>query len=252
MKVQVTKTLKNIVKLRYEDGMLKVVANCFLSNKRLREIIAENSDWISRQKQEQSKQADIQKDEIRKEVKVVRCKTHQCPSQSVKKTENNLESDILDGRKTVIMGDVVKVRAGVGAKTYLDGNVMYISEKHFETRIGRLKLIKVYLKKMAVLYVSGEVAKFGTNVSLCPSKIEFRDNVDFWVNCSLAGQGILCFDYRIVQLPQNLRLYVIAHGFAHFLHPIHDEKFWNYISNVLPRYRDYAKELDKYRLLRNI
>ena len=251
MKVQVTKTIRNIVKLRYEDGMLKVVANCFLSNKRLRKIIEENSEWINRQKENESKCIE-KKDESHKEVKVVRCKTRPSVPKSIPKTANNLENDIFDGRKTVIMGDVVQVRSGVGAKTYLDGNVMYVSEKYFETRDGRLRLIKAFLKKMAVLYVSDEIAKFGTNVSLCPSKIEFRDNADFWVNCSSAAKGILSFDYRIVQLPQNLRLYVIAHGFAHFLHPIHDDKFWNYISNVLPRYRDYANELDKYRLLRNI
>lgn len=247
MKVQVTRTIKRIVKLRYEDGMLKVVANCFVSNKRLRQIIEENSAWISQQKQEQPKSVLKIEDEIPKSQKLSK------PVSQIKiHRENDVESDIFNGYKTVIMGNVVEVSSSIGSKTYLDGNVLYISEKYFDTREGRLKAIKSYLKKIANIYVSGEISNFGSNVSLCPAKIEFRDNIEFWVKCSLASQRILCFDFRIVQLPQNLRLYVIAHAFAHFTSPIHDDKFWNYVSNVLPRYRDYAKYLDKYQLLKDI
>ena len=112
--------------------------------------------------------------------------------------------------------------------------------------------LKAYLKKIASAYVSNEIANFGSDISLCPSKIEFRDNDDFWVKCSLASQRILCFDYRIVQLPQKLRRYVIVHAFAHFAHPLHDDDFWNFISNALPRYKDYAKELERYRVLKEI
>lgn len=247
MKVQVTKTLKRVVKLRYEDGMLKVVANCFISNKRLRQIIEENTEWINQQKERQSKvdsTEDVEKRVISKPRKV--------DNKSAPSNKNNIEKDIFAGRKTVIMGDVINVESSVSSKTYLDGNTLYIAEKYFENREGRLKAIKAYLKKMATMYVAGEIANFGSNVSLCPAKIEFKDNVEFWVRCSLASQRILCFDYRIVQLPQNLRLYVIAHAFAHFSNPIHDDRFWNYISNVLPRYQDYAKQLEKYQLLKNI
>lgn len=247
MKVQVTRTLKRVVKLRYEDGILKVVANCFVSNKRLRQIIEENAEWINRQKQEQANLVSTNDDEPSKHSK-----TQKKVSKSKPTNENNVEKDIFAGRKTVIMGDVVKVASSVSSKTYLDGDVLYIAEKYFESREGRLKAIKAYLKKMAMLYVAGEIANFGSNVSLCPAKIEFKDNVDFWVKCSLAAQRILCFDIRIVQLPQNLRLYVIAHAFAHFSNPIHDDKFWNYVSNVLPRYQDYAKQLEKYQLLKDI
>lgn len=247
MKVQVTKTLKRVVKLRYEDGMLKVVANCFISNKRLRQIIEENTEWINQQKERQSKvdsTDDVEKSVISKPRKV--------DNKSEPSNKNNIERDIFTGRKTVIMGDVVSVESSVSSKTYLDGNILYIAEKYFENREGRLKAIKAYLKKIATMYVAGEIANFGSNVSLCPAKIEFKDNVEFWVRCSLASQRILCFDYRIVQLPQNLRLYVIAHAFAHFSNPIHDDRFWNYISNVLPRYQDYAKQLEKYQMLKNI
>ena len=247
MKVEVTRTLKKVVKMRYEDGVLKVMANYFVSNKRLRKIIEENAEWINRQKQEQITQSKDKPQEPPKKKIMRQVKRDDKPSE-----EKQVTRDIFDGRKTVIMGDVVKVMSTVGTKTYLDGNVMYINEKYFETREGRLKAIKSYLKKIAFLYVSGEIANFGSDVSLCPVKIDFKEVGEFWVKCSLASQRMLCFDFRIVQLPLELRMYLIAHAFAHFQNPIHDDKFWNFISNVLPRYQDCAKRLEKYQMLKDL
>ena len=247
MKVQVQRTLKNIVKMRYEDGVLKVVANCFVSNRKLRSIIEQNSDWIRQRKQESS---------VATHAEVKKAENAQ-PQQKQAYTdtqgkENTLIRDILAGKRTVIMGDLIAVASSVSAKTYLEGNTLYINEKYCQSREARLKAINNYLKKMAQLYVSVEIANFGSNVSLCPAKIEFREVGDFWVKCSLAAQRILCFDFRIVQLPQNLRTYLIAHAFAHFTHPIHDDKFWNFISNALPHYKDSAKQLEKYRFLKDL
>ena len=248
MKVQVTKTIKNVVKMRYENGILKVVANCFVSNRRLRKIIEENAEWIETQKREYATASVVKIDDE------LRSDKNELPSrlQSSDTTSDKLVRDILAGRKTVFMGDVVDVESSANSKTFMENNTLYISEKCYQIRDSRLKAIKNYLKKMTLLYVSGEISQFGSNVSLCPARIEFRDTGDFWVKCSLAAQKILSMDFRIVQLPQNLRIYLIAHAFAHFSHPIHDDKFWNYVSNVIPRYRDCAKQLEQYQFLKNI
>ena len=247
MKVQVERTFKRIVKIRYEDGILKVVANYFVSDKKLRQIIEQNADWIRQRKQETVATQATKKTENS-------CTQHskRSANANTQNKESSLSKDIFAGKKTVIMGDVITVAYGVTAKTYLDGNVLYINEKYSQNRETRLKAIKSYLKKMAQLYVSVEIANFGSNVSLCPARIEFREVGEFWLKCSLASQRILCFDFRIVQLPKNLRTYLIAHAFAHFTHPIHDDKFWNFISNALPHYKDVAKQLEKYRFLKDI
>ena len=250
MKVEVTRTLKNIVQLRYEDGVLKVVANRFLSDKRLRQIIEENAEWIRARKQEQMNK---NKDSVAaSKAKAV----SSAPKKSIQKTPRNHEDidikDVFAGRKTLVLGDTVKVLATESARTVLDENTLYVPEKYYQSREMRLKAIKSYLRKMATLYVSTEISNFGSRISLCPAKIEFREIPDAWLKCSQAAQRILTIDYRVVQLPQNLRQYVIAHAFAHFFHPIHDEKFWNCISSVLPRYEDYARQLEKYHYLKDV
>ena len=249
MKVEVTRTLKNIVKMRYEDGVLKVVANCFLSDRRLRKIIQENSEWIKARKQEESKKVTEKvaatKPQEEKEDKVVRQK----PKVSCDEFDYK---EIFAGRRTVILGEAISVVSTESTRTMLDENILYVSDKFYQSRDGRLKAIKAYLKKIATLYVSTEIANFGSRVSLCPVKIEFREIPDAWLKCSNAAQRILTIDYRVVQLPQEVRQYVIAHAFAHFFHPIHDEKFWQSVSKFLPNYEKATQQLESYRFLKDV
>ena len=249
MKVQVERTLKNVIKMRYEDGVLKIVANYFVSNKKLREIIEQNSDWIKERRREtvatsvESKKVESAP-RAQDKKKIVRTNSSN--------KEASLKSDIFAGKKTVIMGDVISVVSSAGAKTYMEGNVLYVNERHYQTRESRLTAIKAYLKKMAQLYVSVEVADFGSNVSLCPIKTEFREIGVSWLKCSQAAQRIVCLDFRIVQLPQKLRMYLIAHAFAHFTHPIHDDKFWSFVSNAVPHWQDISRQLETYDFLKNM
>ena len=252
MRVEVTRTLKNIVQFRYENGVLKVVANRFLSDKRLKQIIEENSEWINARRQEER---------AMQSHEVVATNTHATHTvqQVPQKTQNSVRAnddvgfnDIFTGRKTMVLGNAVSVLATVSSRTFLDENVLYVPEKYFQTREGRLKAIKSYLKKIATLYVSTEIANVGSRISLCPTKIEFREISDAWLKCSFAAQRVLTFDYRVVQLPQNLRQYVIAHAFAHFSHPIHDDRFWDCVGSIFPRYEECARQLEKYGFLKDV
>ena len=256
MKVEVTRTLKKIVQMKYEDGVLKVVANRFLSDKRLKQIIDENSEWIRARKQD-DKGKNVSSTASRSNrtlpAPVSRANESITPTCSYSVRDNIPDlKDVFAGRKTLVLGDVVNVFSTSSAKTILDENALYVPEKYYQNRDTRIKAIKSYLRKMATLYVSNEISTFGSRISLCPARIEFKEVPDAWLKCSLASQRILTIDYRVVQLPQNLRQYVIAHAFAHFFHPIHDDKFWNCISGVLPRYEDYARQLEKYRYLKDV
>lgn len=231
--------------MQFADNTLYVTANIFVTRNRLKRLIEENLDWIN------SKRDACKADAHSKENKEDEVK----PSSSVcdkSFDQQQLIKDIFSGRKTMILGDVVSVEAGASSKTYLDGNVLYVSEKNYNDRESRIKAIKSYLKKIAFLFVANEISSFGSGVSLCPQKIEFKDISDCWCKCSLAGQKILCFDYRLTQLPQSLRYYVIAHAFAHFKFPSHDDSFWNYISNIIPHYANLDKQLQHYDFLKDL
>lgn len=247
MRVVVNRTIKNEVRMQYKDGALYVVANLFVTRNRLKRLIEENRDWINSQMQ-QSCKTKQHSDESKPDNKPTeRKRANDCNYE-----QQQLIKDIFAGRKTMVLGDVIKVEPSMSSKTYLDGSSLYIAEKYYNDRDLRIKAIKSYLKKIAFLFVASEVSSFGSSVSLCPQKIEFKDVGDCWCRCSLAAQKVLCFDYRLTQLPQNLRNYVIAHAFAHFQFGTHNEAFWNHISNVTPHYKDLEKQLEAYDFLKDI
>lgn len=243
MRVVVNKTLKNIVRMQYKNDALYVTANIFVTRKKIKRLIEENAEWIRNKRQSVQQGEKPEKKTESNQIKSTCDKSFE---------QQQLIKDIFAGRKTMILGDVVSVEAGASGKTYLDGNILYVSEKNYNDRDLRLKAVKTYLKKIAFLFVASEVSSFGSGVSLCPQKIEFKDIGDCWCKCSLAAQKILSFDYRITQLPQNLRYYIIAHAFTHFKFPAHDDSFWNHISNVLPHYANLDKQLESYDFLKDL
>ena len=240
------KTLKNIVRMQYKDDALYVTANFLVTRKKIKRLIEENAEWIKGKRQASQQSFQNEKQEVKANVNQIKSVCDKSFEQQ------QLIKDIFAGRKTMILGDIVTVEAGASGKTYPDGSVLYISEKYYNDRDLRIKAVKAYLKKIAFLFVASEVSSFGSGVSLCPQKIEFKDIGDCWCKCSLAAQKILSFDYRITQLPQNLRYYVIAHAFTHFRFPAHDDAFWNHISNVLPHYANLDKQLEAYDFLKDL
>lgn len=234
--------------MKYKDDALYVVANIFITRSRLKKLIAENSDWInSKMQQAIEKRQKTDNQTIEQQRPERRNKNYDEAYE-----QQQLIKDIFAGRKTMVLGDIITIEPSMSSKTYLDGSSLYIAEKYFNDRELRIKAIKSYLKKIAFLFVASEVSTFGSSVSLCPQKIEFKDVGDSWCKCSLASQKILCFDYRLTQLPQNLRNYVIAHAFAHFQFASHSEAFWNHISNVVPHYEDLEQQLATYNFLKDI
>lgn len=242
MKVEVQRTNKRIIQLRYDSGVLKVLAFRFASLKKIKQVISENIEWINEQKN----------------------KTNGVPTKSeyrsaVTQTENTDEKidslairDFYLGKVTLIFGDAYSIRSSAAAKTYLEGNALFINEKYFSSKESRIRAVKSYLKKIAQLYVANEISQFGSSISLCPAKIEFKDISTDWIKCAAAAQKSLCIDYRIVQLPKDLRQYIIAHAFTHFFESTHDINFWNVLSNYLPGYQSCREILEKYDFLRDI
>lgn len=248
--------------MQYKDDALHVLANVLVTRGKIKRIIEENAEWIRAQKkaacechqQEERKKNDHSDyDDLTYNASQSFVGQHNSAINRARALEHQqLIKDIFAGRKTMILGDIVDVLPSLSSKTYLDGSTLYIAEKSYIERDLRIKAIKTYLKKIAFLFVASEVSSFGSSVSLCPQKIEFKDIGDCWCKCSLSAQKILCFDYRLTQLPQNFRNYVIAHAFAHFRYPAHDEAFYNHLSNVVPHYKDVANQIEMFDFLKDI
>ena len=243
MQVNVTRTFKKIVKMQYRDGQLWVTANYFVSRGKLIKIIEEHFDWIrSRKKEESERLAKLSEAPAA------------APQQQVAayKAELPPAEDLYSGRKTLILGEIFNVCCGFGSRPYVEGRKLFLPEQQFYAREKRLRCIKSYLKKTCDMSVAAEIADYGSKISLCPAKIEFRDVQDGWLKCNSAAQKIICLDYRVAQLPKNLRHYIIAHAFAHFGGAAHDNAFWTDMRNRVSDLTECTELSERYLYLKDV
>lgn len=68
-----------------------------------------------------------------------------------------------------------------------------------------------------------------------PAGIEVKDLGFRWGSCS--RQGVLYFNWRLLQLPVKLVDYVIVHELVHLKEPHHGPAFWRTLETALPDWR---------------
>lgn len=168
------------------------------------------------------------------------------------RTSNFNFCDMFCGKELLYFGKIIAVNPSATARTRLDKDVLFIFDDAFAQKDTRIKAIKMFLKRSAKDLLTKQIATFGSCVSLCAEKIEFKELNGGWINCTEAAERTICADYRIVQLPENLQRYLIAHCFAHFGSADHDENFCRKLRYYIPYFTQCEEELSRYDFLLEI
>lgn len=239
MLVKIVRTNEKVVRIKVNSDCLEVCANKYASDKKIKSILQDNAEWILQQRN-----------------LILLNKSEKVGTQSAQHASGGDFcadkvgiAEIFAGRAFLLCGKTYRVCKSEGAKAYIDGDLLYLPQKYSADKQSRLKALKSYAKRLSEVYLSAEISRFGSSVSLCPTKIEYRDLKNTWLKCSCAAQRIVCLDYRCVALPPKLQRYLIVHAFAHFSNSEHNSAFWNAVSNYLPKYSDIRIGLKDYAFL---
>lgn len=247
MKIVVSRTNKKVVKLcPQSDGSVNVIAYRFLPQKSIANYVADNMQWINSCIQKLSSETSAITSTAENKIKqTVTCaKTTTLNSQLIK--------DIFAGRSFLLCGQIYKCIASSQSQTHLKDDCLFICEKQFTTRELRLKAICSFLKRMSNIVLSQQVSKSGSEMALCPTKIQFKDLHGRWCSCADAESHAIVLDYRLIQLPQQLQNYVITHAFVHFRKQSHTSEFFDYLSNFFPDYKDLQTAITDYNFLLDV
>ena len=247
MKIVVQRTNKRELKICPQvDGSVIVVAYHFLSRKAIAEHIAENIQWIT---------SCIKKISINQanSVNTQNCvKATAGPDQHFDNLDSHTIKQLFAGKCLLLCGQLYQCSASANTQTYLQDDRLYIAEKQFAVKDLRLKAIKSFVKRMSANTLSQEISKLGSAMSLCPTKIQFKDLHGKWCSCSDAALRAIILDYRLIQLPQHLQNYVISHAFAHFEHQGHTNEFFQHLSRFQPNYKNNQNAITNYNFLLDI
>ena len=90
-------------------------------------------------------------------------------------------------------------------------------------------------------WLSERTVALARKIGTAASCIEIRELGFRWGSCS--KNGVLFFNWRLLQLPVRLIDYVIIHELVHIQEPHHSPEFWQAIERALPAWRQLKDAL---------
>ncbi|MFA7088069.1 MAG: M48 family metallopeptidase [Patescibacteria group bacterium] len=96
-------------------------------------------------------------------------------------------------------------------------------------------------KEEARLMIANRLEELNRYYNFKYGRISIRDQRTRWGSCSKKGN--LNFNYRLMNLPERVRDYVIVHELCHLKEFNHSSRFWDLVSAALPDYRELRKIL---------
>jgi len=96
-------------------------------------------------------------------------------------------------------------------------------------------------KASALLSVRRRVAFFNRHYNFLCNKITVKNQKTCWGSAS-SGKN-LNFNYKIIDLPEELQDYIIVHELCHLKELNHSQKFWELVGETTPDYKELRKKL---------
>lgn len=123
------------------------------------------------------------------------------------------------------------------------GKIEYFRKFKNKVFLGSNRREYLKNKKVALELARAKVAHFSEIYKLEYNRISIRNQRTRWGSCSKKGN--LNFNFKIIQLPERLADYIIAHEICHLKEFNHSRNFWNLVEMAIPDYRNAIKELKK-------
>jgi len=96
-------------------------------------------------------------------------------------------------------------------------------------------------KKEALQLADRKLQGYRAIYGLHYKKISIRNQRSRWGSCSRNGN--LCFNFRIVFLPEELIDYIIVHELCHLREFNHSPRFWRLVEKTIPNYKEMRREI---------
>ena len=90
------------------------------------------------------------------------------------------------------------------------------------------------------------VNKWASYLGLSPGRVQFREMTRKWGSCSINGN--ITLNTSLFFLPGYLVEYVVVHELVHMMIFNHSPAFWGKLSEYVPDYQAYERELDSRRV----
>ncbi len=216
----VSYTLKQSARIRgirleihNESGLIVVVPKRY-SRQQVQDILAKKSGWILRH--------------------LPVAKAMQLPL---------FKKEVDHGEKIPFMGRTLELAITAeydkGASPVLKGKTLFIPRGSEEK--SRTQIIEGWYRQQAALIFKEKADRFQRTMGIRYKRITIRGQRKRWASASPLRN--LSINWKLLLAPEAIIDYVIMHELAHFKHMDHSRKFWDYLAQYCPKWREYRKWL---------
>ena len=104
-----------------------------------------------------------------------------------------------------------------------------------------------WLREEAQRLVLPRVAEYAARVTPASPIVKLSNGRSEWGSCD--QKGVIRLNWRLIQLPPELALYIIAHEVAHLIELNHSARFWSLVEGLFPQSATARQELDDWTAL---
>ena len=138
-----------------------------------------------------------------------------------------------DGSEILLRGDPVRIaverRADTAVVSYADRRIVTAMVDDVRAAVER------DLRDLAKLELVPRLQQLAAEHNLQPGIISVRNQRSRWGSCARSGN--IALNYRLVQMPADVRDYVLLHELMHIKQQNHSRRFWKLVESVCPEFR---------------
>ena len=156
----------------------------------------------------------------------------------------------VSGETFNILGHGLRLEVAQGKKDEVtsDGVYLHLSVKDPNDYETRKRTVKRYLDRrcrevfMAIL---GECYPIFRKYGVSIPELRIRDMETRWGSCS-PKRDVITLNKRLLDAPRHCIEYVVMHELCHMVHPNHSKHFYEFLTMLMPDWRERKETLDQY------
>ncbi len=130
---------------------------------------------------------------------------------------------------------------------WTDGVFLYLAVKDKNNLIKKQRIFDTWLKELqwkTFEQIIWETYQTFKKYDVPYPKLKIRYMTSRWGSCQ-PKRGSITLNSRLIEAPRNCIEYVVLHEYVHFLYPNHSSKFYEFLSILMPDWKERKTELEK-------
>jgi predicted metal-dependent hydrolase len=204
--VRAPRARRYILRIR-PDGSLRVTVPRWGSRREARDFVARQQRWIERERQRVLQEHGSREWRDGSEVWL--------HGQRVRVTVTSKGDDV-----AIAYGDRrVSAPRGADVRGAIEQDLRQLARQELEPRLREL----------------------AAHHDLRPGRVSIRNQRSRWGSC--AREGNIALNFRLVQMPPDIRDYVLLHELMHLRQQNHSRRFWRLVEHVCPGFKEAERWL---------